>query len=125
MTERIKLEVYLDLPQNWSATSTAKHLHSLLHPHLHPVVRVAAKGRESNSNVSLESFAKTVLENTCGKEIRDSEDPGKVVYNATDIPGPRQEVLYIYDLHCKEALVWVKHTINGPEILTLEMVALG
>lgn len=67
--------------------------------------------------MTLEEFARIVLENTCGRSVRDSRDRDKIVYNATDVPKEFQEVRYIYDLHCNEVEVWVRHTVEGPVII--------
>lgn len=67
--------------------------------------------------MNLEDFARTVLDNTCGRAVRDSADHDRVVYNAVEVPRERQEVLYTYDLHCAQISVWVKHTDDGPVII--------
>lgn len=71
--------------------------------------------------MTLEEFGKEVLTNTCGREVRDSRDPKKVLYNSQICPKEFLEVLYIYDLHCMELSVWVKHTDDGPVIVEHSM----
>ena len=45
--ERIKLEVYLDVPERLSPAKVAQILHAQLPQYLRPVVRLAEQRRES------------------------------------------------------------------------------